>query len=393
MQFDEIMAPLGAETFLRDYLGQRPVHLQGSPDKFHDIMNWDVLNRLLGATSIWTSQTLALVMDKEPIPPASYTASAPGRNGGTELRPDPVRVQQYIARGATLVLNFIDHLTPELQAFAGALEQALGGTVQANLYLSSKRKQGFRAHFDFHDVFAVHVMGEKTWMVFEGRADHPIKHPLFERWPQERHEELKGELWREVRLKPGDLLYLPRGQYHYALADEGPCAHIAVGVTYPIGMDAVSYVFDRLVGESLGRQNLPRDPVQLQARLAELGRLLARRLGEPQAAQDMLGIMAKFRWPRSTYDLPGVIERAEEAYRVKRAGIRLVAQGGRFGLVREGTRQAVEIPSQIQPQVAWVLEREQFAKRELAAAFPQEAAPKLDRLLGELERMALIELA
>ena len=131
MNFEEIMAPLGADTFLRDYLGQRPVHIQGTPDKFHDVMNWDVLNRLLGATSIWTHQTLALVMDKEPIPPASYTASAPGRNGGTELRPDPVRVQQHIARGATLVLNFIDHLTPELQAFADAIEEALGGELPA----------------------------------------------------------------------------------------------------------------------------------------------------------------------------------------------------------------------------------------------------------------------
>ena len=391
MNFEEIMAPLGADTFLRDYLGQRPVHIQGTPDKFHDVMNWDVLNRLLGATSIWTHQTLALVMDKEPIPPASYTASAPGRNGGTELRPDPVRVQQHIARGATLVLNFIDHLTPELQAFADAIEEALGGTVQANLYLSSKRKQGFRAHFDFHDVFAVHVMGEKTWTVFEGRADHPIKHPQFERWPQERHEELKGALWREVLLKPGDLLYLPRGQYHYALADEGPCAHIAVGVTYPIGMDAVSYAFERLVGESLGRRNLPRDRAQLQARLAEIGQLLARRLAEPQAVEDVATFMAKFRWPRASYDLPGVIERAEEAYQVKRAGIRLVAQGGRYGLLKEGTRQAVEIPTPIQPQVAWVLERDRFAKRELVAAFPAEDGVKIDRLLGELGRMALIE--
>ena len=34
MTFDEIMAPLGAEAFTRDYLGQQPLHLQGSADKF-----------------------------------------------------------------------------------------------------------------------------------------------------------------------------------------------------------------------------------------------------------------------------------------------------------------------------------------------------------------------
>ena len=65
--------------------------------------------------------------------------------------------------------------------------------------------------------------------------------------------------------------------------------------------------------------------------------------------------------------------------------------GGRYGLLKEGTRQAVEIPTPIQPQVAWVLERDRFAKRELVAAFPAEDGVKIDRLLGELGRMALIE--
>ena len=117
----------------------------------------------------------------------------------------------------------------------------------------------------------MHVMGEKTWTVFKGRAEYPIKHPMFEGWPQERHEQTKGEVWREVRLRPGDLLYLPRGQYHYALADDGACVHIAWGVTYPIGMDVVSYGFERMVGEAVGRANLPRDRAGLQARLAEIG--------------------------------------------------------------------------------------------------------------------------
>ncbi len=391
MTFDEIMAPLGAETFKRDYLGRQPLHLEGAESKFHAVMNWDVLNRLLGTTSIWTNQTMMLILDKEAVPPPSYTSSTPARNGGTELRPDPVRVQQYLARGATLVLNFIDQLTPELSAFARSLEQALGGTVQANLYLSSKRKQGFNAHFDFHDVFAMHVMGEKTWTVFDGRAEYPIKHAAFEGWPRERHDQHKGEHWRDVRLTPGDLLYLPRGQYHYALADDGPCVHIAWGVTYPIGMDVLSYTYERMVGEAVGRANLPRDPAALQRRLAEIGKAVARILEEPKALADIQDLCARFHWPRDTYDLPGVIERAEDTYRVKGAGLRLVSQGGRYGLVKEGTRQAVEVPAAIHEQVAWVLARERFTKREMAAAFPGEAAVKLDRLLVDLARMALVE--
>jgi hypothetical protein len=41
--FDDIMAPLGAEAFRRDYLGKRPVHIEGGAEKFMAIMNWRIL--------------------------------------------------------------------------------------------------------------------------------------------------------------------------------------------------------------------------------------------------------------------------------------------------------------------------------------------------------------
>lgn len=392
MKLDDIMAPLGAAEFLRDYLGRQPLHLQGSPDKFAPVMNWSVLNRLLGMTTVWAAPSMLLVLDKESIPPQAFCEPAPGRDGGTVLRPVAAKVKRFLARGATLVLNDIDQLTPELSALARVLETELGGKAQANLYMSSKRKQGFKAHFDYHDVFAFHVMGEKTWMVFQGVADHPIKHPVFENLKQDHHDAAMGELWREVRLKPGDLLYLPRGQYHYALADDGACAHVAFGLTYPIGMDAVSYSFERMVAQRVGRANLPRDRAALQARLREIGNALATCLADEQAVDDVLRLIQGFRWPRETYDLPGLVENAEERFRVKASGLRLVSQGGRHGLVKEGSRQAVEVPAAMQPHIAWVLQRDNFNRKDLTQAFPTETSARMDQLLVDLTRMSVIEL-
>src|SRR3546814_12960582 len=36
-----------------------------------------------------------------------------------------------------------------------------------------------------------------------------------------------------IRMQPGDLLYIPRGRYHDALASENGALHIAFGVTLP----------------------------------------------------------------------------------------------------------------------------------------------------------------
>jgi ribosomal protein L16 Arg81 hydroxylase len=391
--FDDIVAPLGAEAFLREHLGQRPLHLEGPPDKWQEVMSWDALNRLLGMASIWSTESLPLVLDKEPIPVGAYAAPAVGRDGGQVMRPDPAKVQAFLRRGATLVANDVEQLSPELRAFAGAMEEVLGGKVQGNLYLSSKRKQGFRVHYDTHDVFAVHVMGEKTWFVFEGRADAPIAHPMFKGQTAEHHEAAKGKLWREVRLRPGDLLYLPRGQYHYALADDGPCAHIAFGVTYPIGLDVMTYLFERMIAEPLARRNLPQnDPAALADRLAALADRIGAVLAEPGSRDAMTAFIRNFHYPRAEYDLPGLIEAAEERWRLKASNVRLVEQGGRAALARPGSREAVEIPIALKTQIAWVLARPEFGRSELAAAFPGDAPAKLDKLLADLRRMVLIEL-
>jgi bifunctional lysine-specific demethylase and histidyl-hydroxylase MINA len=227
--------------------------------------------------------------------------------------------------------------------------------------------------------------------VFQGRAEHPIPHPAFRTLGQEHHEQAKGELWKEVRLRPGDLLYLPRGQYHYALADDGPCAHIAFGVTYPIGLDVASYLFERLVHEPLARSNLPRDDeAALGARLAQLGGRIAAILGEAKTLEDVERFIAGFRYDRDAYDLPDLVATAEERWTVKGEGIKLVEQGGRVGLAKTGTREAVEVPAALKGLIAWTLQRQSFSRSELVAGFPAEPAAKLDKFISDMERMRLV---
>ena len=394
--FDEIMAPLGVERFLAEYEGRKPLHLKGNSDKFAEVMNWDKLNALLSQATIWSQSSLHLVLDKKPVPAASYCATAAGRDGGQVLRPDPDKVQEYLRRGATLIANDIDHLNRGMTAFADAMEQGLGGMVQGNLYLSSRRRQGFAAHFDTHDVYAVHVEGTKTWHVYEGRAADPIAHAMFKSYGQDHHEQAKGKLLMDVHMEPGDLLYLPRGQYHDAIADEGGAVHIAFGITYLIGLDVVSTLYERMMYEPVFRANLPRLDAASDQALADRLRLLADGiatvLAEPKTVEQIKVMQRAFHYPRNAYDLAELLtESAEDRYRVRAAGIRLVQQGGRVGLVREGTRAATEVPADVSALVGWVLERKQFSRGELARAFPERNAGQLDQLMRDLGAMRLTE--
>jgi hypothetical protein len=115
-------------------------------------------------------------------------------------------------------------------------------------------------------------------------------------------------------------------------------------------------------------------------------------LDEPKTLEQIKVMQHGYHYPRHAYDLPGLLtESADERYRVRAAGIRLVQQGGRFGLVREGSRAATEVPADVSAMVAWVLERQQFARDELAQAFPDRQAAQLDSLLRDLGAMRLTE--
>jgi ribosomal protein L16 Arg81 hydroxylase len=50
-----------------------------------------------------------------------------------------------------------------------------------------------------------------------------------------------------VTLKPGDLLYIPRGQFHDALASKNGAVHVAFGLTYFKPIDLMSSLWENIV--------------------------------------------------------------------------------------------------------------------------------------------------
>ncbi|NBS44366.1 MAG: hypothetical protein EBT34_11665, partial [Acetobacteraceae bacterium] len=258
MTLADILAPLSPERFFAEYYDQQPLHLPGAAEKFAAVLDWGGINRLLGMTHIWSERSLKVVLDSTTIPPAQYSQSAMSRDGATTLQPIAAKVQEWVARGASVVMNDVDSLTPGLAGVSAALEGAGLGKAQANVYISWQSHKAFHAHYDTHDVWAVQVEGEKTWNIWEGRAEWPVPHAIFRGQPQEFHEKAKGALRFKAHLKKGDLLYLPRGWYHDALAEAPNSVHIAYGVHAPMGIDFMSLLTERAFHEAEFRKPLPR---------------------------------------------------------------------------------------------------------------------------------------
>ena len=154
---------------------------------------------------------------------------------------------------------------PDIRAIIGAFTTGLGAKSSANAYISQQNHQAFDTHYDKTDVFALQVSGQKRWRIYSGQIEAPIIHARFAGMPKDQVQRLRGKVEREVVMKEGDLLYLPRGRFHDALATDGPSIHLSFAVSEPKGLDYLQLVMDEAVGDAKFREDLPLSEAELPA--------------------------------------------------------------------------------------------------------------------------------
>ncbi|MBV1796899.1 cupin domain-containing protein [Siccirubricoccus sp. G192] len=81
-------------------------------------------------------------------------------------RVDPLRLMARFDAGATLVVSQSQDIHPPLARFCRGLERVFLHGVQANAYLTPPGAQGFRLHYDTHDVLVLQLLGQKAWRVW-----------------------------------------------------------------------------------------------------------------------------------------------------------------------------------------------------------------------------------
>ena len=257
--FRDLIAPFSPQDFFRNHYRQRHLHVPGKADKAERVLSWQVINDLLAMTTIWSDHNCELAADGVEVPKDAYCYRATDRNNEPRLRPDYRRLREQLSQGATLALNFIERLTPELRALDTSMEMVLQAPANITAFVSWKGAQGYMSHFDTPNVFALQVSGRKVWNVYKGR--HPnaahTEGARFGDYPPEHHQRAKGEVLAEIEMKPGDLLYIPHGQYHDALAADDHSLHLSIVVRHMLVHDFVKQLVDDLPQDPFFRQHVP----------------------------------------------------------------------------------------------------------------------------------------
>ena len=391
--FRQIISPVSPEDFFSAIWDQRAVHIPGAVDKFAQIFSWDEFNRLLNMSKLWSDRSMKIVLDGENLDPAEFGRVGQTREGYQALLPDPERVIPLLRRGATVILDLIETLSPGVAAVSAALQTATGGVVVCNSYCSWRAHQGFTVHFDTTDVIAIHIEGSKRWRVYEGRVDNAIDVDghNYGSFTPEHHARAKGRMLEEIEMKPGDLLYLPRGQYHEALASSDASLHLSFGIGQATGIDVISRLLRSLPDESLFRKNLPHFD-RPQAHREHL-RSIADRIQAILSHSSLSDQIRDWQRERALSEAYGHFALPSRdwptRYRVRSLGVTIESSAGAPRLAFPGAE--LPLDPKEQSAVAWIIERDYVDESELEKRFEALGPEALRNLLDRLEENSILD--
>ncbi|MFI9358766.1 cupin domain-containing protein [Streptomyces lydicus] len=237
---ESLLDPMPLDQFLRENWTTRGVVLRGQDrDRFHSLFSWDQLNHLLNFHRLRFGEEIRLAAIGKKI------------SGRPETADEWIK---HCQDGYTLIINQLQRRIPAIAELATAIERAIGHRSQVNMYCSWPEQQGFDQHHDDHEVFILQIEGTKRWVVSEETYKYPLD--KYNNVSVDTGEP-KGPPYIETELHPGDVLYIPRGHWHYAVAGDEPSLHLTLGVTCRTGVYWLKWLADELMDEEEWRRNLP----------------------------------------------------------------------------------------------------------------------------------------
>ena len=146
---------------------------------------------------------------------------------------DMDRLAAVFGAGHTLYLTKAERVIPPLAQLCRGLADELAthdvrlrSKINAHVFFTPPQSQGFAPHRDEHASFILQMDGAKEWTIYAPTADAD-RDQVFQAGAVDR-EVLQQHRPVEVRLEPGDVLYMPEWWPHEARAASTHSLHVTV---------------------------------------------------------------------------------------------------------------------------------------------------------------------
>ena len=219
-----LLHPLEPEEFVGTHFGKRPVVISRAAhgrDYYKGVFSLGEMERQLATCKLrWTDDVDA----------ARYQGGARTTHNGEGVA-NAKDAWAKFAEGCSLRLSWPQRHSDALWGVLAQLEEFFGSASGVNAYATPAGAQGFAPHYDDIDAFVLQLEGEKRWRLYAPSSAEEVL-PRFSS-PNLPEAEL-GELLADFTLRPGDLLYMPRGVVHQAVVSDAQGGH-SLHVTASVG--------------------------------------------------------------------------------------------------------------------------------------------------------------
>lgn len=242
----ELLGPMSVDDFMRQHWDQAPLLVRardaGGAGRFSSVLNFDAFDGLIAESGLRGS-TFRVARDGQAVNADTWgIPRLPWGNGTVENFARPERMFDLLRDGWTVVLENADRTCGPVAHVSRMLRQTFSADCFVHTFLTPAGTRAFSPHYDVQNAFVLQCGGAKRWRV---HAPH-IHRPLRDEGCHYQGIE-PGELLLDVRLEPGDMLYVPRGFVHSVTAvEDAPSLHVTYGVVPTTWHDVVQAVLARL---------------------------------------------------------------------------------------------------------------------------------------------------
>lgn len=243
---DYVIGPQNRDDFYANYHEKKALIIhRGEPDRYRDLLSIARIDEILASIDLAGDQ-VDMARAEPPISRDQFLFPGGGADRGA--------ISDLYRAGTTLILPQLHQLDARLKDFCRAMESVLSCHVQTNIYLTPPNSQGFRTHYDDHDVFVLQIEGEKKWQLYDTPIENPYRGEGFQ---ADRYQ--PSEPVETFVLKAGDCAYVPRGLVHDAsTAGTGDSLHITVGLIVKTWADLMLEAVSEVALDHPGfRRSLP----------------------------------------------------------------------------------------------------------------------------------------
>ncbi len=243
----DLVSPLTKADFLevlrRRELVYRP---GGNGDGYAPQLGWPALREMIDAGEYPTKRPDDIRVVKDSI-------VAPADRWTTDGKIDAAKLDAFLAIGFSVVILHVEERVPALEAVCSEIKaKMLEGSFVGAVVTSGTGAGAFKIHYDPEDLVILQVEGTKRWQIFGPPVSNPVR-----RMPKQVAPDPTKPMFDEV-LEPGDLLFVPGGNWHRCESGLSTSVHLGIFFLPPTGWHAASQLTRQLLADEFFRLPLTR---------------------------------------------------------------------------------------------------------------------------------------